>query len=223
MKIAIIDSGIHAAHPYVRTVAGGIAVTPEGLGDDTRDRLGHGTAVAAIIREKVPHADLFAVKVFDRHLSAGMDVIARALDWCRYHRMDLVNLSVETEDPDQRAALRGAIDGLLIVSAARQLPPHLPGVIAVDADEECPRDEFRYREGIFYASPYPRLVSGGAPRETLKGASFAVANMTGFVARTLPSLYATRELVGLSWHASVAALRDSLVWELASLGDPGKI
>ena len=109
-----------------------------------------------------------------------------------------------------------------MVSAARQLPGCLPGVIAVDADEECPRDEFRYRAGVFYASPYPRPAAGSAHTESPRGVDFAVANMTGFVARTLPSVRATRELAGRTWHDSITALRDNLVWELASIGERWK-
>ena len=108
------------------------------------------------------------------------------------------------------------------MSSARQLPAGLAGVIAVDADEECPRDEFRYREGVFYASPYPRPAGASAYTENLKGSSFAVANMTGFAARALPSIRATRELAGGGWHASIAALRDTLVWELVSIGEHWK-
>jgi len=232
MKIAIIDSGINATHPHVRAIAGGIGVAPEGseqsgfhpegFNDDTLDRLGHGTAVAGVIREKVPFAELFAVKVFDRRLSTGMDVMVRALNWCRYHRMDLVNLSVEIESLDECAALETAVSGLLVVSAARQLPCRLPGVIAVDADEECPRDEFRYRGGVFYASPYPRPAAGSANKESPKEVGFAVANMTGFVARALPSIRAAREPAGRTWHNSITALRDKLVWELAWIGERWK-
>ncbi len=40
---------------------------------------------------------------------------------------------------------------------------------------------------IFRASPYPRPVPGVPPDRNLKGISFAVANMTGFVARVLES------------------------------------
>ena len=71
----------------------------------------------------------------------------------------------------------------LIVSAAGLLPGTLPGVIAVAADESCPRDEYRYRDGIFYASPYPRSIPGVPVERNLHGASFAVANITGFLAR----------------------------------------
>ena len=43
------------------------------------------------------------------------------------------------------------------------------------------------RRTIFRASPYPRPVPGVPPERNLKGISFAVANMTGFVARVLES------------------------------------
>jgi hypothetical protein len=55
--VAIIDSGVYAAHPHVGSVAGGIAIDQNGHEhDDYADRLGHGTAVAAAIREKAPDA-----------------------------------------------------------------------------------------------------------------------------------------------------------------------
>src|SRR5580700_2450330 len=119
MKIAIIDSGIHPGHPHVGAIAGGVGITLASEGMDPIDRLGHGTAVAGAIREKVPDAELYAVKVFDRRLTANIEVILRALEWCRNHRMDLVNLSLGTENPAHRAAFLRAIgDDLLVVSAA---------------------------------------------------------------------------------------------------------
>jgi hypothetical protein len=186
MKIAIIDSGIHAGHPHVGEVAGAIHFTADGVGADPVDRLGHGTAVAGAIREKVPDAELFAVKVFDRRLSAQIGAILRALEWCREQRMDVVNLSLGTENPDHRAPFVEALCGNgVVVSAAGMLPGILPGVIAVEADESCPRDRFRHGDGLYLASPYPRPIPGVPPERNLRGVSFAVANMTGFVARAL--------------------------------------
>jgi hypothetical protein len=60
-------------------------------------------------------------------------------------------------------------------------------VIAV-SPEDCPRDTFRYRDGVFYASPLPRPIPGVPPERNLQGASFAVANMTGFAAQALQSV-----------------------------------
>ena len=188
MRIAIIDSGIHDGHPHVGRVAGAIHFTAGGIGSDPIDRLGHGTAVAGAIREKVPAADLFAVKVFDRRLSAHIAAIVRALVWCREEGMDVINMSLGTSNPDHRAPLLEAIaENGLVVSAADLYPGGLAGVVSVVADEACPRGEFRRCGETFVASPYPRPVPGVPPERNLHGVSFAVANMTGFVARALDS------------------------------------
>lgn len=156
MKIAIIDSGVHPDHPHVGSVAGGVGVTPQGLTDDFTDRLGHGTAVAGAIREKIGRdAELYAVKVFDQRLTANIDVILRALAWCSDQRMDLVNLSLGTSNPAHRERFEHVLaDAPLVVGAAHSLPGDLPVVIGVAPDAECPRDSYRYQEGVFYASPF---------------------------------------------------------------------
>jgi subtilase family protein len=185
MKVAIVDSGIHAGHLHVGRVAGGIGVTESGFNDDFVDRLGHGTAVAGAIREKAPDAELYAVKIFDRRLSAGIDAIVRALEWCLGHEIDLINLSLGTANEAHRERFEQILaPGALVVGVAGMLPGRLPGAIAA-APEDCPRDMFRYRDGVFYASPYPRPIPGVPPERNLHGASFAVANMTGFAAAAL--------------------------------------
>jgi hypothetical protein len=182
MKIAVIDSGIHEGHPHVGTLAGAIHFA----GNDTLDRLGHGTAVTGAIREKLPAAQIFAVKIFDRRLTAPVGVLLQALEWCRESGMDVVNLSLGTANPAHREVLAEAVrDNPVIVSPAAMLPGSLPGVVGVEADPDCPRDRFRYRDGVFLASPYPRPIPGVPPERNLQGVSFAVANMTGFVARVL--------------------------------------
>jgi Subtilase family len=188
MKIAILDSGIHPGHPHVGEVAGGVEVTLDGEGADWIDRLGHGTAVAGAIREMAPGAELYAVKVFDRRLSANIAVILRALAWCRQHGMDIVNLSLGTENPEHRQAFISALgQDLLVVSAAHVLPGSLPDAIGVASDPDCPRHAFRYHSGVFHASPYPRPIPGVPVERNLQGVSFAVANMSGLVARALES------------------------------------
>lgn len=186
MKIAIIDSGIHSGHPHVSEIAGAVEITITGEGRDVIDRLGHGTAVAGAIREKARDAELYAVKVFDRSLRANIDVILRALAWCRDHRIDVVNLSLGTQNPSHRDSfLRVIGDDLLVVSAANVLPGSLPKAIGVAPDMDCPRHTFRYHAGVFHASPYPRPIPDVPVTRNLQGTSFAVANMTGFVARAL--------------------------------------
>lgn len=202
VKVAIIDSGVHATHPHVQGVAGGIAIDDRGQPHaDYVDRLGHGTAVAAAIREKAPHAELWAVKVFDRQLSATGPALVAALKWARNARVDLVNLSLGTANTEYEPALatevRAARDaGLVIVAAGPQpnqrwLPGALSGVVRVVVDMSIPRDTCAASVGAdgeitIAASGYPRPIPGIPPERNLKGLSFAVANATGLLAQAWP-------------------------------------
>lgn len=201
-RVAVIDSGIHAAHPHIGGVAGGVAISRDGTaGSDFVDRIGHGTAVAAVIREKAPEAQLFAVKVFDRKLSTDAQTLVRAIEWCVEHHMRWINLSLGTANAAHTAILQRAVDdavagGAAIVSAyehegIRWLPGSLPGATPVLLDWDCPRQECRVAElpdgrPMYRASGYPRPIPGVPPDRNLKGISFAVANVTGWLAAQLP-------------------------------------
>jgi subtilisin family serine protease len=199
MRVGIIDSGVHASHPHVGGVAGGIAITDEGDHPDYVDRLGHGTAVAAAIREKAPQAELFAVKIFDRTLSASVPVLVRAIDWAVANGMQVVNLSLGTAVQHHERVLRQAVDraasaGVVITAArdhngVRWLPGSIrsPAIRPVQLDWDCPRDEYRLAESdgdtVYRASGFPRPIPGVSPSRNLSGISFAVANVTGLLAR----------------------------------------
>lgn len=194
MRVAIIDSGVHAAHPHVNGVAGGI-----GIGyDDYVDRLGHGTCVTAVICEKAPDAELYAVKIFDRKLAASVGKLVAALRWAIEQKMDLVNLSLGTANQNHAAILaevvgEAAAAGVRIVAAyedagVRWLPGSLPGVVPVLLDFSVDRDTIQAcllgtGETAYRASGYPRSLPGVPPEQNLKGISFAVANVTGVLAR----------------------------------------
>jgi subtilisin family serine protease len=123
IRIAVIDSGVHASLPHINRIAGGVGIDARGVeGPDYVDRLGHGTAVAAAILEKAPEADLFTVKVFDRSLATSITSLVAAIEWAVRQNMHLVNLSLGTARPAHEAALRAAVDhataaGVAIVSA----------------------------------------------------------------------------------------------------------
>ncbi len=198
VRVAIIDSGVNPNHPHVGGVAGGVAITPQGESDVYLDYLGHGTAVTAAIREKAPEAELYAVKVFDRSLRTNIDRLVRAIEWSIDRQMRVVNLSLGTSNPEHRSSLepliqRASAAGTVLVSARSSLPGGLAGVVGVDVDWGCARDAYRYSGGCFLASGYPRSIPGVRARDNLNGISFAVANMTGFVAR-LAQIYANSEL-----------------------------
>ncbi|MFN2566690.1 MAG: S8 family serine peptidase [Gemmatimonadaceae bacterium] len=223
VTVAVVDSGINAANPHVGHVAGGVSVGAGGVeGDEYNDALGHGTAVGAAIREKAPAADLIAVKVFDRALATSADVLARSIVWAAARGARLINLSLGTTNVARQTVLRAAVDeaasrGALVVSAsevngARWLPGCLGGVAGVQVDWGCQRDELEVHiDGAgtiaFRASGYPRPIPGVPPARNLAGASFAVANVTGFLARLLEADVRTQDVA----RVLVAACRlDSL-------------
>lgn len=199
MRVAVIDSGVHSAHPHIGPVAGGISVDADGpiAGSLCTDLLGHGTAVMAAIQEKAPAAEYFAVRVFHTSLRTTAACLVRAIGWSIDQKMDVINLSLGSTNPAHaqsfaEAAARAANAGTLLVSARESegqlcYPGCLSDVFGAGLDWDCPRGCYRCgKDGddlIFYASGYPRPAPGVPPARNLHGISFAVANMTGFVVR----------------------------------------
>ena len=198
VRVAIVDSGVHATHPHVSGVEQGIGIREDGSFDvDFVDTLGHGTAVTAAVREKAPEASLVAIKVFWRTLATDAASLVRGIDEACRRGAHIINLSLGTSNAAHRGALEAAVasateQGAFIVAAGENdgvtwLPGTMDGVLAVGLDWDCPRDEYRMieREGraIVLASGYPRDIPGVPRERNLKGLSFAVANVSGFVAR----------------------------------------
>jgi subtilisin family serine protease len=202
VRIGVIDSGVDAAHPHIGGVAGGVAIGADGSeGPDYTDRLGHGTAVMAAIREQAPDADLFAVKIFHHALTSRIETLVQAIDWCAANGMHLINSSLGTSNASHEAALHEALQrvrarGAVLVAAyedagVRWLPGSLPGALPVSLDWECPRGECRTTalpdgRTLYRASGFARPIAGVPPERNLKGLSFAVANVTGLLAREWP-------------------------------------
>jgi subtilisin family serine protease len=200
VRIAIVDSGVHAAHPHVNGVADGVGIGEDGtLTDDYTDRLGHGTAVAAAIREKAPDAEIVAIKVFWRSLATSVPMIERAFDEAVAYGAQVINVSLGTSDMQHRerlaaAVARTAAHGAIIVAAdedqgVRWLPGALDGVVPVRAGWTCDRDAYTvvsiHGRTVLRSSPYPRDIPGVPRERNVHGVSFAVANASAFVARAL--------------------------------------
>jgi len=198
IKVAVIDSGVNAAHPHITAPVKTVMVGAMDDGGSQEDRLGHGTAVTAAIQEKAPDAEYFAVKLFGASLRTTTGLLIEAIEWTIENRMDVINLSlgttrIEAWDRFQDLARRAWSGGSVLVSARdtnsphRFLPGALPDVIGVDVDWDLPRNRYRVAAADgshqFFASGYPRPLPGVPQAKNLNGISFAVANMSGFVAR----------------------------------------
>ena len=202
-RVAVIASGVHAAHPHVGGIEQGVAIRSDGsLDDDFVDRLGHGTAVAAAIREKAPEAALVAIKVFWRSLATDALSLVRGIDEACARGAVVVNLSLGTSNEAHREACEAAVDratarGVVVVAATedagvRWLPGSLDRVVGVKADSMVDRNAYTLTDAsgrsVVGASPYPRDIPGVPRERNLHGVSFAVANATGFVARAIEAI-----------------------------------
>jgi len=220
VSVFVIDSGANPHHSHVRGVAGGARVFKGPDGEirreegSFRDDMGHGTAIAAVIRNVAPAARIHAVKIFSGSCSVTVDVLEAALAYAVDAGARVVNLSLGVEeDVGSRpigALSRDAADrGVILVASARNgsrrngYPALLPDVIGVAADRRLGERTLRYRAGEPFecrASGWPRPLPGLPRERNFGGNSFAAARVSGTVACLLEmhpgaDLAAVREML----------------------------
>ena len=191
LRIGIVDTGVNPWHSHVRGEVAGCRVYPAPDGSlqedgDFRDPVGHGTAVAGVIRAAFPAAQIFAVRVFGDGEATYPSLVARGILRAAAEQCGFVNVSVSVAPGAGAgvvaAACAAAIDaGCVLVVSARPdrpgwLPASLAGVYAVTADDTLALGEVRACGPFRLAAPgRPRDV-GSVPREAnLCGPSFACA------------------------------------------------
>ncbi len=201
VRIALIDSGINAEHSHVESVAGGIgfSLADDGTIQDSQDysdQLGHGTALAGILRAKAPQAELYAVKIFADRLGGPIAVLEAGLRWTIEQHIQIINLSLGTNKPEHRERLATLVDqacteGLILVASSppgltEMFPAALPGVIGVAGDDQCGWEAYRYipNDPIpFRAHSQPRPLPGLPQERNFRGHSFASTHVSALLAR----------------------------------------
>ncbi|SDX29458.1 subtilisin-like serine protease QhpE [Paracoccus sanguinis] len=180
-RIGIVDSGGPAG-----AMAGARAFRPDGEAEAQPDRLGHGTACAALIARAAPAARLCHAQVFDDRPVTSADRVARAILWL-IPRSDLILLSLglgADRPPLAAACIEARRAGVTLVAAAPAQggtcwPAAYPGVIAATGDARCGWDELSLlpggRIGAWCASP----EQGG---RGMGGASLGAARVAGHLA-----------------------------------------
>ena len=132
VKVAVIDSGVDAAHPAVGQVEGYVTIDegPYGLVYDTEpheDVFGHGTACAGIIRAFAPECEIYSVRVLGPRLSGRGIIFAAGLRWAIENGMHVCNLSLSTSKKDffgvlHELADRAYFGNLMLVASANNMP-----------------------------------------------------------------------------------------------------
>lgn len=140
VKVAVLDSGVDADHPWVRSVEGAVAVDfdSEAPGNvrftegPHEDVFGHGTACAGIIRRMAPDCEIYSVRVLGPKLTGKGFVFAAGLRWALRNGMRVVNLSLSTGKRDyysvfHRIADEAAFRRVMLVCAINNMPgPSFP-------------------------------------------------------------------------------------------------
>lgn len=201
IKIAVIDSGINTWHPHIQNVVGGIALTvnDEGrieLSEDITDRLGHGTAVAGILSDQVPEAEIYAVKVFNDNLFTHAEVLCAAIEWCMLNDIHIINLSLSLKK--DVSVFREMCDeaekgGIVLVSSCDRnrglmWPGSYSSVFGVERGEHARYNLCYYNPNekiSFQAYGLPRELEGPMQKYNLNGHSFAAAYVTSYLAKLI--------------------------------------
>jgi subtilisin len=206
ITVAIVDSGVDAAHPAVGDIDRAVALRWDPEAEEVisaegphEDLFGHGTACAGIIRRAAPGAAIWSVRVLGSRLTGKGTVFAAGLRWAIAHGARVANLSLSTGREDyfglfHQIADDAAFAGVVLVCAANNVPAatypaQFSSVISVAAHDgrdpfdldanPAPPAEFG-APGIDVEVPW---LSGSTIVTT--GNSFAAAHVTGLVARLL--------------------------------------
>jgi len=197
-RIGIVDTGVNPWHSHVRGSVTGcrLYLGPDGFvreDGDFSDPVGHGTAVAGIIREAFPDALIFAVRVFGAAEVTYPSLVARGILRAATEGCDFVNVSLGVPpgpgDEVLTAACATAIEAGCVIVASGQpdrpgwLPASLSGVYAVTADDSLEFGEVLREDPRRLRAPGRPRDLGSVPREAnLWGHSFACARALVYLA-----------------------------------------
>jgi subtilisin len=208
IKVAIIDSGIETSHPLLRglTLADDVAIVDQGFQISTipgegHDAYGHGTAIAAIIRELAPEAQIGSFRVLGQHLRSRTLLIREAVRQALDRGYHILNCSFGCSREDHVLVYKEWIDeayvqGCHIVASCnndnfmkREWPGHFPSVVTVNFADCREAEMFYCRLGhlVEFAARGQDVevpwVGGG--RKKVTGSSFAAPHVAGLLARLL--------------------------------------
>lgn len=203
LLIGIVDTGINPWHSHVRGEVRGCRIYLK-LGQkiyedsDFSDPVGHGTAVAGVLRRALPDAGFFAIRVFENGLTTYPSLVARGILRAAAEGCDVINLSLALPPGSgaeliAEACVAARDAGSILVAAGHPerlglLPASLPGVYGVICDDELKDKEIEMQGSGPYpcrAPGIPRKLENIPPKANLWGHSLACARVSAYLAQTL--------------------------------------
>jgi subtilisin len=208
VKVAILDSGVEVSHPELGGIhlVDDLAIVPDGYRlrvapGEAVDVFGHGTAVAALIRDLAPEAEIGSFRVLNSDNSSRTVVIQRAAEEALDRGYKILNCSFGCAIQKQVLQYKGWVDAAYlkrahIVAACNnedfckpEWPAFFPSVIAVNMAQIDRDSAFYYRPGTlveFMAKGVDVKVPWlGGQHKVVSGSSFAAPRLTGLLARLL--------------------------------------
>lgn len=208
VKVAVLDSGIEASHPALNglELSDDLAVVEEEIQlkvkpGQGRDLFGHGTAIAGIIHQLAPEAQIGSFRVLGEQLRSRTAIIREGVRQALERGYHVLNCSFGCGREDQVLQYKDWIDeayikGRHIVAACnnhdfmkREWPGHFPSVITVNFARSEQLEGLFYRPGhlVEFAARGQDIEVAwlkGA-RKKVTGSSFAAPHLTALLARLL--------------------------------------
>jgi thermitase len=117
VKVAIIDTGVDLEHPGLKGLTGdakypphlapasdwkdfvdGDAI-PQEVSGDLATGFGHGTAVAGIVLQIAPNAQIMPIRVLGSDGTGDVTNVVQGIDWAVKHGAKIINLSLGSSEP----------------------------------------------------------------------------------------------------------------------------
>jgi subtilisin family serine protease len=210
IKIAVIDSGVEAGHPGLKglTLADDLAFELDANGTTVKvkpglatDSFGHGTAVAGIIHDIAPEAEIGSFRVLSAELKGKSAVIAAGAMQAIKLGYDILNCSLGCGKRDHVFLYKAWVDEAFIAGrhvvaacnnqyyAKEEWPAYFPTVCAVNFTREEERGQvyYRTRKMVSFAAAGTGLTVlwNGGRRRMVMGSSFAAPQVAAMLARLI--------------------------------------